>query len=113
MQPYINTTIVIYVIGFLILVLMIVFFYNEYKKIKDEQKKNQKDTYYAPCPDYWESVGNNKCMNSFKLGKCSLEDNTVMDFNDEIFLNNATGNYAKCKWAKGCNVYWGNIDRLC
>jgi hypothetical protein len=36
-----------------------------------------------------------------------------MDFNDEIFLNNTTGNYAKCKWAKGCNVYWGNIDRLC
>jgi len=36
-----------------------------------------------------------------------------MDFNSDVFTNVNSGNYAKCKWAKGCNVSWGSIDRLC
>ena len=113
MQPYATTTVVIYVIGFLALVLMIVYFYNQYKAVKEQEKANTKDRYMAPCPDYWENVGENKCRNVFKLGNCALGDNTVMDFSDKVFQDVSTGGYAKCKWAKGCNVYWGNVDRLC
>jgi len=36
-----------------------------------------------------------------------------MDFSGVIFTNANTGNYAKCKWAKACNVSWSGIDRLC
>ena len=37
----------------------------------------------------------------------------VIDFSSEVFTNANTGNYAKCRWAKGCNVSWGGIDRSC
>ena len=48
------------------------------------------------------------------LGSCSkTEGANVMDFGGEVFTNKNTGDYAKCKWAKSCNVSWGNIDRLC
>ena len=112
MNTYITTTVVIYIIGILVLFLMIIYFYNEYKKLKEEDRKNKKDIYYSNCPDYWESVGEGKCKNTFKLGKCALDNNSIMDFNDDIFKN-TDGNYAKCKWAKSCDTYWANINKLC
>ena len=112
MTPYITATIVIYVFGLLTFILMIVYFYNQYKEIKKIQH-NKKIEYITHCPDYWQNIGEHKCKNTFKLGKCALDDNTIMDFNDKVFQNINTGNYAKCKWSKGCNVFWGDIDRLC
>lgn len=110
---YATTTTFIYIMAILAIVFMIVYFYNEYKKMQEMKVKDIDEKYYSECPDYWNTVGKNKCQNVNKLGKCAVKENTVMDFNDPVFLNTSTGNYAKCKWAKDCNVYWGNISRLC
>ena len=108
-----TSTVVIYIIGLLGLVLMIVYFWNQYKAVQAQVAANTQERLMAPCPDYWQNVGDNKCQNVFKLGNCALADNSVMDFSDKVFQDVSTGNYAKCRWAKSCNVYWGNIDRLC
>lgn len=110
---YATTTVFIYVIGLLALILIIVYFYNEYKAIRAKDAEKQQDTYYAPCPDYWENVGKSKCQNVFGIGKCAVKDNTLVDFDDTVFNNKISGNYAKCKWAKGCGISWNNIERLC
>ena len=68
----------------------------------------------STCPDYWDSIGSGKCQNTNSLGSCSnTEGANVMDFSGEVFTNKNTGDYAKCKWAKSCNVSWGHIDRGC
>ena len=115
-STYATTNTFIYVIALLLLVLIIIYFYNEYKNITDssDSSTNNTDKYYSPCPDYWNNIGENQCQNINKLGSCSKNtNNMIMDFNDKIFTNKLNGNYAKCKWAKGCGVSWENIDKLC
>lgn len=112
-QTYSSTTLIIFV-GVLALFGLIIYLYNNYKNFKANILKTDATIAYTSCPDYWDAIGNGKCKNSKGLGSCStLPGANVMDFSGEVFTNTNTGNYAKCKWAKACNVSWGNIERLC
>ncbi len=112
LQNY-STTTVIYIIGFLAFVLGCVYLYNYYKAFKAKLMATQAQL-VTNCPDYWESVGDKVCKNVNFLGSCANTtlSNTV-DFSGEIFTNSNTGDYAKCKWAKECNMPWSGIDRIC
>lgn len=70
---------------------------------------------YPQCPDYWESIATNKCKNVHSLGQCRLgnDPDNIIDFNTDTFLNEATGNYMKCKWASDCGISWEGINKLC
>ena len=63
------------------------------------------------CPDYFEIVGNNKCSNIHKLGKCGH--NHDIDFNDESFTDRRVGDVMKCRYAKACDLSWEGVDKLC
>ena len=106
---------VIIIVGVLGLIFIIIYIYNYYKKIiASTLPTNTGAALGTTCPDYWDSIGNHKCQNSKKIGNCSKIDGAdVMDFGSDVFTNINTGNYAKCKWAKGCNVSWSGIDRTC
>ena len=115
MNYYATTDVFIYIMGILSLILIIIYFYNQYKSINQSITGSTSTTSpnYTPCPDYWNTVGPNQCQNINQLGSCAIKDKTVMDFSDSVFNSSSTGNYAKCKWAKGCNVFWSGIDKLC
>jgi hypothetical protein len=112
-KQHYTSTVVITIVGVLIFVGLCIYLYNVYKDFKDKLiNKNEKT--YASCPDYWDSIGNNKCQNSNMLGSCSNRPGSnIMDFSGEIFTNKNTGDYAKCKWANSCNLSWSGIDRIC
>ena len=111
-QTYTSDTIMI-MVGVLVLAGICIYLYNNYKALKHSIMPTA--TLAMPqCPDYWDSVGNGQCQNTNGLGSCSTTPGAnKMDFGGEIFTNANTGNYAKCKWAKACNVSWSGIDRLC
>jgi hypothetical protein len=111
-QTYTSDTVML-IVGFLIIGGIGIYLYNNYKSIKNAIVPTA--TSAAPqCPDYWESIGNGKCKNTNALGSCSTSPGAnIMDFSGVVFTNGNTGNYAKCKWAKACNVSWSGIDRLC
>ena len=110
-STYTSDTILI-IIGILSLIFIIIYIYNNYYKNKLPIPTGE--MLGATCPDYWDSIGNGQCQNVNGLGTCSRTDGAnIVPFDSEIFTNTNTGNYAKCKWAKSCNVSWSNIDRLC
>ena len=87
--------------------------YINYKKRKSAMKF---PPWPAKCPDYWTYLGNEKCKNTFGIGKCNTSkgDNTqVMDFKDNPVFAGTKGLMAKCKWAKGCDTAWEGIDQIC
>lgn len=110
-STYSSTTVII-ILAILVLAFIIVYLYNNYK---DSKKKVSEATRPIPmCPDYWDSIGNGKCQNTNSLGSCSkMPGANIMDFNSEVFTNKTGGDYAKCKWAKACNVSWANVNQLC
>jgi len=113
-QQHYSSSTVLTVVGILIFIGVCVYLYNAYKDFKNKLLLENGSITYSVCPDYWDTLSNNKCQNSKYLGKCSNQQgNNVMDFSGVVFTNNNTGNYAKCKWAKSCNITWSNIDRLC
>ena len=113
MQSYASSTTLIYVVFFLATGLAIVYLYNFYKSIQTSVQTKITNI-YADCPDYWESIGNNRCRNVNFLGSCALiPGDNIVDFSGEIFTNKNTGNYAKCKWSQGCDAPWSGIQRLC
>ena len=110
-KPTYSSDTVLIIVGGLSLVFVIIYIYNSYKNLYPTPTGTAAHTL---CPDYWDAIGNGKCQNSNKLGSCSnVEGADIMDFGGTVFTNNNTGDYSKCKWARGCNVTWGNIDRLC
>jgi hypothetical protein len=110
---YSGTTAVI-IVSVLGLAFIIIYLYNQYKEYNAKLAAMGGKKAATICPDYWDSLGNGKCQNIHLLGSCSKENGAnVMDFGGEVFKNNNTGDYAKCKWAKACNVSWSGIDRLC
>ena len=112
-ENYSSTT-VIFIVGFLVFIGVCIYLYNVYKEFKAKLLATSATNAYSSCPDYWDSIGNSKCQNTKGLGSCSTTSGAnVMDFSGEIFTNVNTGNYAKCKWSRGCNVSWSGIDRLC
>ena len=67
-------------------------------------------TKYPPeiseCPDYWDSIGPNKCRNTLNVGKCPDDD--VVDFNQPKY-SGPTGLTEKCKWASNCGLVWDGL----
>lgn len=112
-QTY-NSTTVLIIVGVLAFIGLCIYLYNSYKAFKAKLLATNATVAYTTCPDYWDSIGNAKCQNSNSLGSCSTTPGAnIMDFSGEVFTNGNTGNYAKCKWAKACNIAWSNVDRLC
>ena len=77
----------------------------------------EKNTKFPPwpakCPDYWQTRGEDICVNTHKIGLCKSTDvDLEMDFNEQPFKG-AKGMYRKCNWAKQCRVPWEGIDSLC
>lgn len=102
---------VIIIVAILGLIFIIIYIYNNYKSLAIKPTGASLGT---SCPDYWDSIGNSKCQNTNGLGSCSKIDGAnIMDFSSDVFTNKNTGDYAKCKWAKACNVSWGHYDRVC
>ena len=111
-KPTYSSTTFITIVGVLILLYISVYLYNSYKAAS--LLATTITIPYSMCPNYWDSLGNNKCQNTNSLGLCNKgAGSNIMDFSGDIFNNVNTGNYAKCKWASACNVSWSNIDRLC
>jgi len=107
---YTSTTFII-IFGVLGVIGLFIYIYNSYK---NNLPSPTATLIGATCPDYWDSIGNSKCKNVNSLGTCSNTDGAnIVDFSGDVFTNNNTGNYSKCKWAKACNMSWSNIDRLC
>lgn len=112
-QTYSSSTVLI-IVSILVLVGICIYLYNSYKDFKKKLLATNATMAYTTCPDYWDTIGNSKCQNSKSLGSCSkFPPSNIMDFSGEVFTNNNTGNYAKCKWAKACNIAWSGVDRLC
>lgn len=112
-NTYSSTTIII-ILSILALAFIIVYLYNNYKDLQNKLLATNITKSNPNCPDYWDSIGNGKCQNTNSLGSCSkMPGANIMDFSSEVFTNKTTGDYAKCKWAKACNVSWNNINKLC
>jgi hypothetical protein len=112
-STYSSTTVII-ILSILILAFIIVYLYNNYKDMKNKLMATDITKPIPMCPDYWDSIGNGKCQNTNSLGSCSkMPGANIMDFKSEVFTNKTSGDYAKCKWAKACNVSWSNVDKLC
>ena len=99
----------------LILVILFVFIcmgtyyyylFREYKKTQDALKLAK---VVPQCPDYWKSLGDNKCQNVKNIGRCNLGQNNTMDFSDPLYEEDTS----KCKWSKFCEASWEGIDHLC
>jgi hypothetical protein len=108
-----NASIAIYIFGGFLFLFIIIHYYRQFTSISNKEKESS--TRLTPeCPDFWVVEESNKCRNTHKLGKCLTKDNGgLMDFNTDYFLNKSSGNYAKCRWAKTCNVSWDGIDHIC
>lgn len=92
---------------------VIYYSYTIYKQVFGAKIKDPRP--FPRCPDYWESVGDGKCKNVHKIGKCRTgkSPNDIVDFSEGIFADEKTGNYMKCKWAAGCETPWEGINDLC
>jgi len=117
----------------LALVFLIVYYYKQYKKWKEEQNKLTWPREYTRCPDYWVHNGDHVCKNIFSLGKCpggagGVQAQGTVDFKSVVggvtsdpnvpeSLDNAMTTdkslAQKCKWAKRCNSTWEGIEKLC
>lgn len=64
------------VIVFFILIYYII----QYRRYVKEQTNLTWPRKISTCPDYWVDVGNNKCKNTFKIGKCAIKSNTQNPF---------------------------------
>lgn len=82
------------------------YLFREYRKTEDALKKSR---LVPQCPDYWKTVGNNKCQNIKNIGRCNLGSQNVMDFSDKLYAKDVN----KCKWSKFCEASWEGIDHLC
>jgi hypothetical protein len=108
-----NGVVAIYIFGGFLFLFIIIHYYRQYTSnaTKEQDKLTRIQT---ECPDFWVVEESNKCRNTHKLGKCLTRDNGgLMDFNTDYFQNKDSGNYAKCRWAKTCNVSWDGIDHIC
>ena len=101
-------------IKILFVVFIGIYIYQTYKEFQ-KKKKSQIDISIPECPDYWDKIGSKKCKNNLRVnGRCNTTvDNSIMDFDNEIFNNQKFGNKFKCKWARDCGVSWSGISSLC
>ena len=94
------------------------YYYNQYKKYKDEQDKLTWPRNVNSCPDYWVKTENGNCKNQFNIGHCPRGSNGLPTPQGEINFNKPhyqgeNGKYQKCRWAKRCAASWEGVDNLC
>lgn len=98
-------------LGLLVLI-FIVFMVQKWRKFLKNVNKFKLPPWKNNCPDYWMSVGKNKCKNIHKLGKCGLKEDGIIDFGKAPFLG-SDGDRNKCRFVRACNTPWTGIDNLC
>ena len=62
-QNYSSTTVLI-IVSFLVFVGLCIYLYNAYKAFKAKLLATNVTKAFTTCPDYWDSIGNNKCQNT-------------------------------------------------
>ncbi len=106
-KMYVTTNAFIQVLGGIIFIALFVYLFNQYRAyMKAERRKILDDRKPSICPDYWETVGPNKCRNVHKIGKL---DNVVMDFNQKQYTHKTRGKFNKKQWAKTYEIPWAGI----
>ena len=109
---YLNADTLIVFVGFIIVLLVLFTIIKDVRKMKQVSLEKQMEAKKVPsCPDYWESVGESKCRNIHKLGKCGHKQD--VDFSDNIFTDKHTGKIMKCRYAKECEISWEGTDKIC
>ena len=109
---YLNADTLIVFVGFIIVLLVLFTIIKDVRKMKQVSLEKQMEAKKVPsCPDYWESVGESKCRNIHKLGKCGHKQD--VDFSDNIFTDKRTGKIMKCRYAKECEISWEGTDKIC
>lgn len=103
-----NTELIIVII--IVLVTMGTYYYYSYREYNKIQVALAQNKLTPQCPDYWRSVGDNKCKNEKNIGRCNLSSgNDVMEFSDKLFEKDIN----KCMWSKHCEASWEGVDNLC
>lgn len=101
---------IVITLGIAVISLFILFLYLKIRRTKKsivEETKN--GIRMSQCPDYWQSIGKHKCKNIHRIG----EGRDIEDFDKSYFLDEETGDIAKCNWAKMTKTPWQYIDKLC
>ena len=115
---------------FIGLIILIFYYYRQYKEWKKSQVALTWPRELAVCPDYWTHEGNHVCRNTFDIGNCpkgigGLRKNGTVDMKavsrifgkEGIELDNAMNQEqalkSKCKWSKRCNASWEGIEKMC
>jgi hypothetical protein len=93
----------------IIFVIMATYYYYLYREYTKKQEALTKSKIIPQCPDYWKSIGNNKCQNIKNIGRCNLGSINEMDFSEKLYAEDVN----KCKWSKFCEASWEGIDNLC
>ena len=94
------------------------YYYNQYKKYKEEQNKLTWPRQISECPDYWIKNSDGSCENTFNLGHCPRGSNGLpiprgkVNFSKAVYQGE-NGQYNKCRWAKRCETSWEGVDKLC
>jgi hypothetical protein len=103
-----TTSVIVIVFAF-----VIYYAYISYIIVFSIKKKDPRP--YPKCPDYWESIGDGKCRNVHKIGKCrtGTSPNDIVNFDISSYADKTSGNYMKCKWAQDCESPWEKISDLC
>ena len=103
---------IVITLGIVIISLFVLFLYLKLRANKKNMMELSKTKQHiSQCPDYWESVGENKCRNIHAIG---IYTGGEMDFNSEEYQDEDTGPEVKCFWAKEiAKVPWQHIDKLC
>lgn len=113
---YFTANTFITVVAIVLCFYLLVYFYNQMNQFKTDKLNSAITARKIPmCPDYWDITAPNICSNSKKLGVCRLGTGTdgSVDFNDQVFTDQRTGEFMKCQWAKTCGVSWQGIDSKC
>tara|TARA_B100000674_G_C37021152_1_gene549935 strand:- start:22 stop:354 length:333 start_codon:yes stop_codon:yes gene_type:complete len=103
-------------LGLMVAVIVLFISYYVYQYMYGDNVTPIFPPFTSTCPDYWEAIGDQKCRNVNKIGKCLIyngtKDSDVMDFDLPIFKGKK-GMYYKCSWAQKCGVPWEGISNLC
>lgn len=110
-------------------IILVLFLVVIFVRQKQEKKQQKWPPVISKCPDYFTHVGNNQCMNTFKLtGSCrsgseatgcdycnSLRstDTTTIDFLKGKNLDNEKEREEVCQMIGKCGLSWEGVSDKC
>jgi len=108
-----RTTLIIIAV---VLFLLGIYYYAQWKSYKAEQEKKPWPPATNPCPDYFISLGNNKCQNIHQIGTCGINGRGLKTIGDRVKWtvnhNGGMPNICADTPAHGPLVFEGIIDNI-